>query len=77
MKQGQIFQICLAAVVIVLPAPPRNAIPQESLLPSTIGEIVIFDDGMNELMTAVGKRSGYQVEEHWLQLSGVCADCRD
>ena len=34
------------------------------------------DDGMDELVTTVENRSGYRIEDHWLQLFGVCEDCQ-
>ena len=31
---------------------------------------------IEDLVTNVEKKSGYFVQEHWLQLFGVCADCQ-
>jgi Fur family ferric uptake transcriptional regulator len=32
--------------------------------------------GINHLMADVGRKSGYQIEDHWLQLFGLCASCQ-
>lgn len=34
------------------------------------------DEGMTTLMQSVEKSSGYQIQEHWLQLLGVCRECQ-
>jgi Fe2+ or Zn2+ uptake regulation protein len=31
---------------------------------------------MGALMESVSQASGYQIQEHWLQLFGLCADCQ-
>lgn len=33
-------------------------------------------DDMGPLMEAVAAQSGFQVQEHWLQLFGLCAECQ-
>jgi len=33
-------------------------------------------DDLGALMQTVAGESGFQVEDHWLQLIGLCADCR-
>lgn len=42
------------------------------------GRVEFFrgDEGMIELMIQVGQKSGYEVEDHWLQMFGVCKACR-
>lgn len=42
------------------------------------GRVEFFqgDEGMTALMEAVENSSGYQVQDHWLQLLGVCGDCQ-
>jgi Fe2+ or Zn2+ uptake regulation protein len=35
------------------------------------------DDRMESLMAQVGRQSGYQVREHWLQLFGLCENCAE
>lgn len=42
------------------------------------GRVEFFSgDHMDNLMKTVGKDSGYQVQDHWLQLFGICSDCRN
>ena len=33
-------------------------------------------DNLDNLMTSIGKNSGYAIKEHWLQLFGLCAECK-
>jgi Fur family transcriptional regulator, ferric uptake regulator len=33
-------------------------------------------DDLDTLMSYIGRRSGYAIREHWLQLFGLCADCK-
>lgn len=33
-------------------------------------------DDLTELIDITSQRSGYQIEEHWLQFIGLCARCR-
>jgi len=33
-------------------------------------------DNLDSLMNYIGKNSGYRIKEHWLQLIGLCADCK-
>jgi len=41
------------------------------------GRVWYFDgDDMDALMQAVAGESGFRVEDHWLQLIGLCAECR-
>jgi Fe2+ or Zn2+ uptake regulation protein len=53
---------------------------QHLLICQTCGRVEFFS-GDNEhidgLVTAVGGESGYQIQSHWLQLFGVCAQCQD
>ncbi len=42
------------------------------------GRVEFFSgDHMDRLMKTVGKDSGYQVQDHWLQLFGICSDCKE
>lgn len=34
-------------------------------------------DDLNPLIAQLGQDRGYLIQEHWLQLYGVCADCRE
>jgi Fe2+ or Zn2+ uptake regulation protein len=51
---------------------------QHLLICQSCGRVEFFsgDDKMGDLMANVGRRSGYKVEDHWLQLFGLCADCQ-
>jgi Fur family ferric uptake transcriptional regulator len=33
-------------------------------------------DDLVSLAETISRRSGYEVQEHWLQLVGICPDCR-
>jgi hypothetical protein len=33
-------------------------------------------DDLNSLISSIARKTGYQVNEHWLQLFGLCANCR-
>jgi Fur family ferric uptake transcriptional regulator len=33
-------------------------------------------DDLSGLMKSIGKSSGFQIQDHWLQLLGVCPDCQ-
>ena len=53
---------------------------QHLLICKNCGRVEFFSGdqtGMETLMDSVRDRSGYQIHEHWLQLFGVCALCRD
>ena len=51
---------------------------QHLLICQECGRVEFFsgDDGMEGLMAEVSLKSGYQVEDHWLQMFGVCGDCQ-
>ncbi len=34
------------------------------------------DENMGTFMAAIEQQSGFRLEEHWLQLFGVCTNCR-
>ena len=67
MKQGKTFRISLSVATIMFLSHLRLATPQESVPLSTIGEIVIFEDGMNELVPSDAKiellASGFEWSE--------------
>jgi Fur family ferric uptake transcriptional regulator len=47
------------------------------LLCTNCGAAVLFSgDKLEALIAAISRQTGYQVEEHWLQLFGVCKKCR-
>jgi Fe2+ or Zn2+ uptake regulation protein len=50
---------------------------QHLLLCQNCGQVAFFDgDDLDALTKAIAKKSGYKINEHWLQLFGLCADCR-
>jgi Fe2+ or Zn2+ uptake regulation protein len=49
---------------------------QHLLICEVCGRVEFFSGiAMDPLMESVGKDSGYQVHDHWLQLFGTCGDC--
>jgi Fe2+ or Zn2+ uptake regulation protein len=34
-------------------------------------------DNLDPLMKTIGRDSGFSIKEHWLQLFGLCTDCKD
>ena len=47
------------------------------LLCQNCGKVTFFEgDDLNALIHAISKKTGYQIEEHWLQLFGLCQACR-
>ena len=52
---------------------------QHLLICQECGRVEFFsgDEGMDDLMAEVSHRSGYQVEDHWLQMFGVCGGCQE
>lgn len=52
---------------------------QHLLICQSCGKVVFFDGenaAMSSLMEEVGIQSGYQIDSHWLQLFGLCANCQ-
>ncbi len=50
---------------------------QHLLICEACGRVEFFSgDRMDALMSTVGRESGYQVHDHWLQLFGVCTECQ-
>jgi len=52
---------------------------QHLLICEECGRVEYFSgdqDRIEGLMAAVGQESGYDVQEHWLQLFGVCEGCK-
>jgi len=53
---------------------------QHLLICQKCGSVEYFggdQETLENLLTDVEKKSGYRVREHWLQLFGECADCRE
>lgn len=34
-------------------------------------------DDISKLMSAVAEKTGFEIREHWLQLFGLCSDCKN
>ena len=50
---------------------------QHLLLCKQCGKAAIFEgDDLETLITSIARKTGYQITEHWLQLFGLCADCK-
>jgi Fe2+ or Zn2+ uptake regulation protein len=52
---------------------------QHMLICQQCGLVEFFDgdhEGMDSLMSAVEKGTGYKINDHWLQLFGICENCR-
>lgn len=50
---------------------------QHLLLCRQCGLVEFFEGDDLELLTkSIAKKTGYQIQDHWLQLFGLCADCR-
>lgn len=50
---------------------------QHLLLCKNCGQAASFEgDDLESLIRTIGRRTGYQITEHWLQLFGLCPNCR-
>ncbi len=50
---------------------------QHMLLCERCGRVTFFEgDDLDKLIGSLSTRTGYQIRDHWLQLFGLCADCR-
>lgn len=52
---------------------------QHMLICQNCGKVTFFNgdsEGIELLMAEVSRQSGYQIGDHWLQLFGVCENCR-
>lgn len=50
---------------------------QHLLICQNCGKAVLFDgDELAPLFNSVAQTTGYTITEHWLQLFGLCADCK-
>ena len=53
---------------------------QHLLICHTCGRVAYFQgelEKIDDLLSKVEKQSGYQIQEHWLQLFGTCDRCRE
>ncbi len=56
---------------------PTGSGHQHLLLCQNCGRAVLFDgDELSTLFTSVARKTGFKIREHWLQLFGLCADCK-
>ena len=47
------------------------------LLCQNCGQVTFFEgDDLDALFIAISKKTGYQIHEHWLQLFGLCPNCK-
>lgn len=50
---------------------------QHLLLCQNCGQVEFFEgDDLDRLIKAIAQKTGYQINEHWLQLFGLCTNCR-
>lgn len=50
---------------------------QHLLLCKNCGEVAFFEgDDLDALTASISRKSGYQIQEHWLQLFGLCSKCK-
>lgn len=50
---------------------------QHLILCSKCGKVQFFGgDNLDGLFKDIGKETGYEIQDHWLQLFGLCAGCR-
>ena len=50
---------------------------QHLLLCQNCGQVAFFEgDDLDVLTKSIAQKTGYQISELWLQLFGLCADCR-
>jgi Fur family transcriptional regulator, ferric uptake regulator len=50
---------------------------QHLLLCQNCGVVAFFEgDNLDVLTQSIAKKTGYQINEHWLQLFGLCTNCQ-
>lgn len=50
---------------------------QHMLLCTKCGKVEFFDgDNLDSLIQAIGEETGFQINDHWLQLFGLCRGCQ-
>jgi len=50
---------------------------QHLLLCQQCGQVEFFEgDDLDALIKSIAKKTGYQIQDHWLQLFGLCANCK-
>jgi Fe2+ or Zn2+ uptake regulation protein len=50
---------------------------QHLLLCQRCGRVIFFEgDNLSALIASIARRTGYRIDEHWLQLFGLCESCK-
>jgi Fur family transcriptional regulator, ferric uptake regulator len=50
---------------------------QHLLLCQQCGTVTLFEgDDLEGLINSIARRTGYQIKDHWLQLFGLCENCK-
>jgi len=50
---------------------------QHMLLCQNCGQVIFFEgDDLDNLIVAISQKTGYAIQEHWLQLFGTCSTCK-
>jgi Fe2+ or Zn2+ uptake regulation protein len=50
---------------------------QHLLLCQNCGQVSFFEgDDLNDLIHGIARKTGYSIREHWLQLFGLCKNCK-
>ncbi len=50
---------------------------QHLLLCQKCGTATLFEgDNLEGLITSIARQTGYQIKDHWLQLFGLCENCK-
>jgi Fur family transcriptional regulator, ferric uptake regulator len=50
---------------------------QHLLLCQRCGQVAFFEgDDLDGLIDGISSKTGYKIQEHWLQLFGLCQDCQ-
>ena len=58
-----------------IPAPTGH---QHLLLCRQCGQAALFEgDDLEKLIRSIARKTGFQITEHWLQLFGLCPNCRN
>lgn len=51
---------------------------QHLLLCQQCGQVEFFEgDDLDALTSSIARKTGYQINDHWLQLFGLCLNCRN
>ena len=50
---------------------------QHLLLCKKCGQTTLFEgDDLDNFIQSISRKTGYQISEHWLQLFGLCSNCK-